>query len=73
LRPEDILADEEHQYESEEENIEMKTKDKPLGPPLELEIPLRPAPARPGKVWLVLDTYVPYFIVKMGIVITFSF
>lgn len=50
LRPEDILADEEHQYESEEENIEMKTKDKPLGPPLELEIPLRPPPALPGKM-----------------------
>lgn len=73
LRPEDILADEEHQYESEEENIEMKTKDKPLGPPLELEIPLRPPPALPGKVCLVLETYVLYVIVKMRIVNTFSF
>ncbi|CAL5201820.1 unnamed protein product [Lathyrus oleraceus] len=53
LRPEDILADEDHQYESEEENIEMKTKDKPLGPPLELEIPLRKPPASPNKMNLI--------------------
>lgn len=52
LRPEDILADEDHQYESEEENIEIKTKEKPLGPPLELEVPLRPPPALPEKVCL---------------------
>ncbi|XP_058788434.1 protein LEO1 homolog [Vicia villosa] len=53
LRPEDILADEGHQYELEEENIEMKTKDKPLGPPLELEIPLREPPALPNKMNLI--------------------
>jgi RNA polymerase-associated protein LEO1 len=53
LRPEDILADEDHQYESGEDNIDMKTKEKPLGPPLELEIPLRRAPALPDKVRLV--------------------
>ncbi|XP_027356518.1 protein LEO1 homolog isoform X1 [Abrus precatorius] len=53
LRPEDILADEDHQYESEEENIEMKTKEKPLGPPLELEIPLRPPPALPEKMNMI--------------------
>ncbi|XP_058788430.1 protein LEO1 homolog isoform X2 [Vicia villosa] len=53
LRPEDILADEDHQYELEEENIEMKTKDKPLGPPLELEIPLREPPALPNKMNLI--------------------
>ncbi|CAI8596246.1 unnamed protein product [Vicia faba] len=53
LRPEDILADEDRQYESEEENIETKTKDKPLGPPLELEIPLRKPPALPDKMNLI--------------------
>ena len=52
LRPEDILADEDHRYESEEENFEMKTKEKPLGPPLELEVPLQPPPALPEKVCL---------------------
>lgn len=52
LRPEDIIADEDAHYESEEENIEMKLKEKPLGPPLELEVPLRPPPAFPEKVCL---------------------
>lgn len=45
------MADEDAQYESEEENIEAKFKEKPVGPPLELEIPLRPPPARPEKVY----------------------
>ncbi|KAL9314278.1 hypothetical protein ACSQ67_019730 [Phaseolus vulgaris] len=53
LRPEDILADEDHQYESEEENFEIKTKEKPLGPPLELEVPLRPPPALPEKMNMI--------------------
>ncbi|GAU44270.1 hypothetical protein TSUD_133150, partial [Trifolium subterraneum] len=53
LRPEDILADEDHQYESGEDNIEMKIKEKPLGPPLELEIPLRPPPALPDKMNMI--------------------
>ncbi|XP_047175731.1 protein LEO1 homolog isoform X1 [Vigna umbellata] len=53
LRPEDILADEDHQYESEEENFEIKTKEKPLGPPLELEVPLRPPPALPDKMNMI--------------------
>ena len=30
--------------ESEEEHVESKIKEKPVGPPLELEIPLRPPP-----------------------------
>lgn len=50
LRPEDVVPDEDVHYESEEENNEVKTKEKPVGPPLELEIPLRPPPARPDKV-----------------------
>ncbi|XP_059442458.1 protein LEO1 homolog [Corylus avellana] len=53
LRPEDIVADEDAQYESEEENIEAKFKEKPVGPPLELEIPLRPPPARPEKMNMI--------------------
>ncbi|XP_057443078.1 protein LEO1 homolog isoform X2 [Lotus japonicus] len=53
LRPEDILADEDHRYESEEENTEMKTKERPLGPPLELEIPLQPPPALPEKMNMI--------------------
>ncbi|KAK9114390.1 hypothetical protein Syun_021187 [Stephania yunnanensis] len=50
LRPEDIVPDEDAQYESEEENYEQKPKEKPVGPPLELEIPLRPPPSQPDKV-----------------------
>lgn len=49
LRPEDMLADEEGRYDSEEDNI-VKAKEKPVGPPLELGIPLRPPPSRPEKV-----------------------
>ncbi|XP_057951709.1 protein LEO1 homolog [Malania oleifera] len=53
LRPEDMLVDEYAQYESEEENIEAKPKEKPVGPPLVLEIPLRPPPAHPDKMNMV--------------------
>ncbi|CAL5372271.1 unnamed protein product [Camellia sinensis] len=49
LRPEDMVPDEDAQYESEEENIEAKIKEKPVGPPLELEIPFRAPPAHPDK------------------------
>ncbi|KAK2973858.1 hypothetical protein RJ640_003266 [Escallonia rubra] len=53
LRPEDMLADEEGQYESGEEIIEAKSKEKPVGPPLELEIPLQPPPAHPEKMNMI--------------------
>ncbi|XP_024976370.1 protein LEO1 homolog isoform X2 [Cynara cardunculus var. scolymus] len=49
LRPEDVLADEEGRYDSEEENV-IKAKEKPVGPPLELGIPLRPPPSHPEKM-----------------------
>ncbi|QHN82367.1 uncharacterized protein DS421_20g695200 [Arachis hypogaea] len=52
-RPEDILADEDHRYGSEEENYEMKTKEKQLGPPLELEVPLQSPPALPEKMNMI--------------------
>lgn len=47
-----MIADEEGRYESEEENMEAKFKEKPVGPPLELEIPLQPPPGHPEKVYL---------------------
>ncbi|CAK9163507.1 unnamed protein product [Ilex paraguariensis] len=50
---EDMLPGEDGQYESEEENIEVKSKEKPVGPPLELEIPLRPPPAHPDKMNMI--------------------
>ncbi|KAK1268146.1 hypothetical protein QJS04_geneDACA005158 [Acorus gramineus] len=49
LRPEDIVSDEGARYESEEEIIEQKSKVKPVGPALDLEIPLRPPPGYPDK------------------------
>ncbi|KAK3028040.1 hypothetical protein RJ639_038761 [Escallonia herrerae] len=53
LRPEDMLADEDGQYESGEEIKEAKSKEKPVGPPLELEIPLQPPPAHPEKMNMI--------------------
>ncbi|KAF2311225.1 hypothetical protein GH714_021038 [Hevea brasiliensis] len=53
LRPEDMLMDEDTQYESEEENIEFKSKEKPVGPPLELEIPFQRPPADPTKMNMI--------------------
>ncbi|KAJ7956458.1 protein LEO1-like [Quillaja saponaria] len=53
LRPEDLLADEDAQYEMEEDNIEAKIKEKALGPPLDLEIPLHPPPAFPEKMNMI--------------------
>lgn len=50
VRPEDIIPEDDGGYESEEEQVESKTKEKPVGPPLELEIPLRPPPAYSDKV-----------------------
>ncbi|KAL9243290.1 hypothetical protein vseg_017195 [Gypsophila vaccaria] len=52
LRPDDLVRDEEAMYGSEEE-IENKQKEKLLGPPMELEIPLRPPPALPEKMNMI--------------------
>ncbi|CAI0431687.1 unnamed protein product [Linum tenue] len=53
LRPEDMLVDEDGRYESEEENVEVKQKERPVGPPLELEIPFQAAPAHPTRMNLI--------------------
>ncbi|XP_068662701.1 protein LEO1 homolog isoform X2 [Aristolochia californica] len=53
LRPEDMVPDEDAQYESEEDKIEQRQKEKPVGPPLELEIPLRPPPGQPDKMNMI--------------------
>ncbi|XP_019243760.1 PREDICTED: protein LEO1 homolog isoform X2 [Nicotiana attenuata] len=53
VRPEDIIPEDDGGYESEEEQVESKTKEKPVGPPLELEIPLRPPPAYSDKMNLI--------------------
>nr|XP_016439242.1 PREDICTED: protein LEO1 homolog isoform X3 [Nicotiana tabacum] len=53
VRPEDIIPEDDGGYESEEEQVESKTKEKPVGPPLELEIPLRPPPAYSDKMNMI--------------------
>ncbi|KAL0318780.1 UNVERIFIED_CONTAM: protein LEO1 [Sesamum angustifolium] len=53
LRPEDMIPDEDAPYDSEEERIEAKIKEKPVGPPLELEVPLCPPPAESDKMNMI--------------------
>jgi RNA polymerase-associated protein LEO1 len=52
IQPEDVVPDEYAHYGSEDENIEQKPKEKPLGPPLELDVPLIPPPGRTDRVSL---------------------
>ncbi|KAG2631237.1 hypothetical protein PVAP13_2NG007791 [Panicum virgatum] len=49
MQPDDVVADEDMQYESDE-NRELKPKEKPVGPPLDLVVPFRQPPARPEKM-----------------------
>uniref|UniRef100_A0A7N0ZY05 RNA polymerase-associated protein LEO1 n=1 Tax=Kalanchoe fedtschenkoi TaxID=63787 RepID=A0A7N0ZY05_KALFE len=53
LRPEDMLADEDEHYQSEEEHYDKKLKEKPVGTALLLDIPLRPPPATPDKMNII--------------------
>lgn len=57
LRQEDIIPEDDGGYESEEEHVESKTKEKPVGPPLELEIPLRPPPTYSDNVSILSCFY----------------
>ncbi|XP_047065990.1 protein LEO1 homolog [Lolium rigidum] len=49
LQPEDVVGDDNMRYESDD-NLELKTKEKPVGPPLNLVVPLQQPPARPDKM-----------------------
>ncbi|CAA0826603.1 Protein LEO1 homolog [Striga hermonthica] len=53
LRPEDIIPDEDAPYYSEEDQTVAKPKEKPVGPPLELEVPLQPPPAESEKMNMI--------------------
>ncbi|GER27154.1 RNA polymerase-associated protein LEO1 [Striga asiatica] len=53
LRPEDIIPDEDAPYYSEEDQTMAKPKEKPVGPPLELEVPLQPPPAESEKMNMI--------------------
>lgn len=50
VQPEDIIPDEDAHYGSEDENFEQKPKEKPVGPPLELDVPLVHPPGRTDRV-----------------------
>lgn len=49
MQPDDVVADEDMQYESDEHR-EVKPKEKPVGPPLHLVVPFRQPPAQPDKM-----------------------
>ncbi|KAF0903528.1 hypothetical protein E2562_027958, partial [Oryza meyeriana var. granulata] len=49
MHPEDVVADEDMRYESDE-NRELKPKEKPVGPPLNLVVPLKQPPAQPDRM-----------------------
>ncbi|KAM0911985.1 hypothetical protein ACQ4PT_013098 [Festuca glaucescens] len=49
FQPEDVVGDDNMRYESDD-NLELKTKEKPVGPPLNLMVPLQQPPARPDKM-----------------------
>ncbi|KAM7268857.1 hypothetical protein ACFE04_011023 [Oxalis oulophora] len=51
-RPDNMVPGEDAYYESEEERV-TRQKEKPVGPPIELEIPLRPPPAEPTKMNMI--------------------
>lgn len=53
IMPEDMVPDEDVRYESENENLEQKSKDKPVGPPLDLEVALRPPPGLPENMNMI--------------------
>lgn len=49
MQPDDVVADEDMRYESDD-NRELKPKEKPVGPPLDLVVPFKQPPAQPDKM-----------------------
>ncbi|GJN24261.1 hypothetical protein PR202_gb11992 [Eleusine coracana subsp. coracana] len=49
MQPEDVVGDEDMRYESDD-NHELKPKEKPVGPPLDLVVPLKQPPAIPDNM-----------------------
>lgn len=65
LRPEDMIPDEDAAYDSEEGHTDAKLKEKPTGPPLELEIPLCKPPAISEKVHVRSCFYSKYLYITL--------
>ncbi|CAN8264838.1 unnamed protein product [Cochlearia groenlandica] len=58
LRPDDMdlddmVPEDDPRYESEDEHVAARPKQKPVGPPLEVEVPLRPPPGDPVKMTMI--------------------
>lgn len=50
----DMIPEEDTRYESEDEHVEARhrDRDRPVGPPMEVEVPFRPPPGDPEKVYI---------------------
>lgn len=55
LKPEEILLNEDDQYESDDENLDQKSKERVMGPPIDLGIPLHRPPEQSDKVRFCID------------------
>ncbi|KFK27884.1 leo1-like family protein [Arabis alpina] len=53
MGPDDMVPVEEPRYESEDERVEARYREKPVGPPLEVEVPFRPPPGDPVKMNMI--------------------
>lgn len=51
--PDDMVPEEEPRYESEDEHVETRYREKPVGPPLEVEVPFCLPPGDPVKVYVL--------------------
>ena len=51
----DMIREEDPRYESEDERVEArhKDRDRPVGPPMEVGVPFRPPPGDPEKVYVL--------------------
>lgn len=49
----DMVPEEDPRYESEDERVEVRHRERPVGPPLEVEVPFRLPPGDPEKVYLL--------------------
>ncbi|KAJ0236332.1 Protein LEO1 [Hirschfeldia incana] len=58
-RPDDMMLDDEMvpeedpRYESEDERVEVRQRERPVGPPLEVEVPFRPPPGYAEKMNMI--------------------
>ncbi|KAL0692215.1 hypothetical protein Bca4012_059395 [Brassica carinata] len=49
----DMVPEEDPRYESEDERVEARHRDRPVGPPMEVGVPFRPPPGDPEKMNMI--------------------